>query len=185
MTELLSAAVRQPHRIPAPYDERNIADFVQIGKNISLAVDQIAADKTIPATEESLANLAGCSRGTLRNRQWPLVRLREIKQARKTEAEKKLSERQKEKPKSTEAELVDQLNASRTEAARWYDKNQELGAENSKLRRQNVLLQQQNDALRNGRSGSVPSVADRGTANSHPSSGGTGNVAQFPDRQSQ
>src|SRR5436190_1649422 len=89
MPDLVQTAVSEQHPKPAPYDGRNAADFLQIGKNISLALDQIAVDKTIPATEESLANLAGCSRGTLRNRQWPLVRLREIKQARKTETEEK------------------------------------------------------------------------------------------------
>jgi hypothetical protein len=160
----------------APYDERNDADFERIGKNISLALEKIANDPSVPATEQSLANLAGCSRGTLRNREWPLIRLREIKRERKSEAQRVKARPKRKREKTKEEELVALVNASRTEAARWFDKYSDAEAEKRKLKRANELLVAQNEALK------AEVARLRVTSSvSQPSS----NVARFPDGHSQ
>ncbi len=166
---------------PAPYDQRNIEDYKLIGKNISLALDKIQGDDCIPATEESLASLAGCSRGTLRNRKWPLVRLREIKKQRKTRSGKAQQKTATKQPQNKEEELVMALNASRNEAARWFDKYKDSEADNRKFRRANNLLKEEKEALireltqlRNQKTTSSPMISDM----SKPS----GSVTQFPDR---
>src|SRR5437763_1817668 len=66
----------------APYDDRNDADFREISSRIRSALDRMEMDPTIPARETELAARASCSRGTLRNRVWPLDRLKTIKQQR-------------------------------------------------------------------------------------------------------
>jgi DNA-binding GntR family transcriptional regulator len=66
----------------APYDDRNKADFNEITQNIKAALKVLERDPGIPVTEASLAELAKCSRGTLRNRVWPLERLGAIKVSR-------------------------------------------------------------------------------------------------------
>jgi hypothetical protein len=161
----------------APYDEKNTADFERIGKNIALALDKIANDPSIPATEQSLANLAGCSRGTLRNRKWPLSRLRQIKLDRKSEAEKAHASPKHQREKTKEEELAASLSASRTEAARWFDKCKDVEADNRKLKRGNELLVAQNEALK-------AEVARLRVASSSRSQQ-PANVTRFPDRQSQ
>ena len=157
----------------APYDEKNAADFERISKNISLALEKIANDSLIPATEQSLADLAGCSRGTPRNREWPLIRLREIKRERKSEGQPVKTPHEHEREKSKEAELAASLKASRTEAARWFDKYREVETDNRKLKRGNELLVAQNEALK-----AELARARVTSAVSHQAA----SVARFPDR---
>ena len=117
----------------APYDERNEKDYADVTKRIEDALKKMEDDKTIPATEAELCKLAKCSRGTLRNRQWPLERLKEIKKKRKGE--------KSDVPVEDENELEDQLKNSRTEAARWFYKFKNMEEENKKLSRANEHLQ--------------------------------------------
>jgi DNA-binding Lrp family transcriptional regulator len=72
----------------APYDERNEADFQAITKRLEEALTVLEEDSSIRATQESLAKLANCSRGTLSNRIFPLERLKEIKKQRAEKREK-------------------------------------------------------------------------------------------------
>lgn len=67
----------------APYDERNEADYLELSRRIEIALKLIEDDPSIAATENSLASLAGCCRGTLFSRKYPLDRLRQIKNQRK------------------------------------------------------------------------------------------------------
>lgn len=134
----------------APYDERNQADYLAISNNIEVALNLIAADLTIPATEMSLAELAGCSRGTLRNRIYPLERLKAIKSLR--------AERRKASKRSVcitpahqvtaevqvdeKRRLQEQLHKSRSETAVWVKKHSDLEREVKHLNRlKDVLLQ--------------------------------------------
>jgi hypothetical protein len=137
----------------APYDERNEADFRDMSVRIAEALERLEIDLTIPATEESLAGLAGCSRGTLRHRGWPLKRLKEIKQSRK---EKKDEEGGDIPPGEVDIveilsrdkkSLLDQLKKSRGEVALWVEKYRQLEEETKKLRRLITMLQEAKKSL--------------------------------------
>ncbi|MDQ3801443.1 MAG: hypothetical protein M3384_18630 [Acidobacteriota bacterium] len=75
-------------KFKAPYDARNEADYKSMTKSIDSALKLIGENSSINATEKSLCCLAGCSRGTLRNRAYPLKKLKEIKARRSTNKEK-------------------------------------------------------------------------------------------------
>lgn len=162
---------------PAPYEERNLEDFKLITKNITFALEKIANDDSIPATEQSLADLAGCSRGTLRNRIWPLKRLKLIKEAR----QKKAVEKQAKKPTSRAPDdyqqIVSALIASRTEAASRFDQLQQLQADYKKLHRAKELVDAENKALREERIRLLNAITPPKAVTAQPS-----NVTQFPDR---
>ena len=70
--------------IPIALQEKKDQDFVEVSRRILEALVRIENDHEIKATQDALAQLAKCSRGTLNNRQWPLDRLRQIKDARNT-----------------------------------------------------------------------------------------------------
>lgn len=143
----------------APYDERNEADYRAISNKIEIALNLIAADLTIPATEASLAELAGCSRGTLRNRVYPLERLKSLKQLRtKNRRTARISPAHRiavEVHIDEKKNLREQLNKSRSEVAVWVSKYSDLEREVKKLQRLkdvllkgNRLLEEQNQKLR-------------------------------------
>lgn len=69
--------------IPTALQEKNAQEFVEVTRRIQEALARIESDPKLKATQDALAQLADCSRGTLNNRRWPLERLREIKDARK------------------------------------------------------------------------------------------------------
>jgi chromosome segregation ATPase len=79
-----------------PFDERNEQDFEDLTRNIQDAVATIKKSRSIPATQEKLAELVGCTRKTLHNRVWPINELKKIKEERKANKDSK--------PKNTTAE---------------------------------------------------------------------------------
>lgn len=137
----------------APYDQRNQADYAEITTKIELALTKIGEDLTIPANEKILASLAGCSRGTLRNRVFPLVRLKEIKKLRVAKRKNKLTNLNDQYVVEMDAQSADdkvlqnQLENSRNEAALWFDKCLDLEAKLKKYRRLNHLLRVGKKAL--------------------------------------
>jgi hypothetical protein len=64
-------------------EEANGVDFERLTTQIMEALSTIRAKRSIPATQEKLAELAGCSRKTLHNRSWPITELKKVKEARK------------------------------------------------------------------------------------------------------
>lgn len=130
----------------APYDKRNEKDYADITVRIEAVLKRMENNDTIPATEAELCKLAKCSRGTLRNRKWPLERLKEIKKERK----KKKGGRRKRITRAhltaVEVHIEDknrleaQLEKSRAEAAKWFHKFMDSEKENKKLRRVNEGL---------------------------------------------
>lgn len=66
-----------------PFDERNEQDFEDLTRRISDAIAIIRKTLSIPATQDKLAEMAGCTRKTLHNRGWPITELRKIKEERK------------------------------------------------------------------------------------------------------
>jgi hypothetical protein len=128
-----------------PYYKQNEADFLAITKLIEGALARLRRDKTKKATEKNLAKLAGCSRGTLRNRKWPLLELEAIKVER-NESNEKSSDAE---PAANSAATVhvdekktveEQLRKSRSEIAVWVDKHAQLNRRCRALKRSNEVV---------------------------------------------
>src|SRR5438270_13232875 len=66
-----------------PFDERNEQDFEDLTRRISDALALIRKNPSIPATQDKVDELAGCTRKTLHNRGWPITELKKIKEERK------------------------------------------------------------------------------------------------------
>jgi phage gp46-like protein len=137
----------------APYDERNEADYREISIRIASALETMECKATIPVTQKELSKLARCSRGTLRNRRWPLERLKELKRVRhqaniykpkKVTLEHRTAIEIHIEDKKT---LVKQLDRSRSEIANWLDKYRESEIERKTLHRANEILQRTKTSL--------------------------------------
>ncbi|TYC59508.1 hypothetical protein FMN52_08410 [Marinobacter sp. BW6] len=106
------------------FDEKNEQDFEDVTERINEALLKMASDSAIKTTVSSLAELAGVHRNTIRNREWPLSRIREIKAHRKFEAE----ERKKgdfSSPKPIDV-LTDRLEKAQLETMYWFKKHNEV-----------------------------------------------------------
>jgi hypothetical protein len=125
----------------APYDARNKTDYEDMSSRIANALVVLENSPELDATEENLARLAECSRGTLRNRGYPLARLKIIKEERRKAKEKESGEVTPAPRDPVEVHLEDKLRLledlqkSRTEAATWFDKYKESESEKKKQRR--------------------------------------------------
>ncbi len=64
---------------PLPFDEKNQQDFLDATGRIQAALETLKNDRRLKRTEVNLAKLAQCSRGTLRNRSWPIEALKQLK----------------------------------------------------------------------------------------------------------
>jgi hypothetical protein len=128
-----------------PYDDRNEDDYRELTQRISAALLKIEYDPKIRPSQKNLAKFAECSRGTLRNRKWPLERLAEIKRQRKEKSKGKGSDRPN---KDADAEihledkrkLLEQLDNARKETAIWVDKYDEKERSYKKVARANDML---------------------------------------------
>lgn len=72
-----------------PFDERNEQDFEDLTRKIRDALAKIRKTRSLPATQENLAELAGCTRKTLHNRSWPISELKKIKEERQDNKDNK------------------------------------------------------------------------------------------------
>lgn len=112
--------------IPSPYDERNQQDFMLITGRILDALKAMSDDRRLKRTEANLAKLAKCSRGTLRNRKWPISQLEKLKaEARKAKDEVEVE------PKPVREQVrveryKEQLSKNRDELLFWKYKHDSL-----------------------------------------------------------
>ncbi|MDO3623581.1 hypothetical protein Q3O98_21120 [Ralstonia pseudosolanacearum] len=109
-----------------PYDERNQQDFLLVTKRIQDALEKMAADRRLKRTEVNLATLAGCSRGTLRNRKWPMDRLKKLQEEARATKENAEPEPRAIREQSRIERYRDQLSMNRDELLVWKYKHDEL-----------------------------------------------------------
>lgn len=106
------------------FDGKNEQDFEDVTERINEALLKIASDRNVRATKSELAKIAGVHRNTIRNREWPIDRLQEIKAQRKAEAE--------EKKKGTSPEfkpidvLTDKLEKAQLEIMYWFKEHNDV-----------------------------------------------------------
>lgn len=113
---------------PAELEARNEADYISLGKKIEDALIELASNRRLKATQDVLCGLAGCSRGTLANRVWPIARLEMIKNDRKKGA-KGTVKPTKDDGRPPEPSLEERLQASRDEVLRWKEKHDAVATE--------------------------------------------------------
>jgi len=106
--------------VPPALQEKNEQDFVDVTRRIQEALARIESNAKLKATQDVLAKLADCSRGTLNNRKWPLDQLRKIKDARKTTVQVTIDETSAvAKEESRIERYKQQLYDSREEVLLW------------------------------------------------------------------
>lgn len=109
-----------------PFDERNQQDFMLVTKRIQDALEQMANDCRLKRTETNLAKLAGCSRGTLRNRQWPMEQLQKLKEDARAAQEQVEVEPRATREKAQVERYRDKLIRNRDELLFWKYKHDTL-----------------------------------------------------------
>ena len=102
------------------YDNKNEEDFHDNTDLIVSKLDEIEKDKTLKSTISQLSELTGLHRNTIRDREWPITRLKEIKEKRKKSGVKKV-----EKDKSHFQVIEDKLDNAQKELVYWYRRCQE------------------------------------------------------------
>lgn len=109
-----------------PFDERNQQDFMLVTKRIQDALELMANDRRLKRTEINLAKLAGCSRGTLRNRTWPIEQLHKLKEEAKAAKETIEAEPRATREKARVERYREQLIKNRDELLFWKYKHDAL-----------------------------------------------------------
>jgi chromosome segregation ATPase len=150
------------------YKERNEEDFEQITQAIDNAIQRLQGDPSEQATQENLAELAGCSRKTLHNREkmglthenriLPITELKAIQQARKSieENSRKTPKRKSSLDQKVAVEthinrekmLIGQVSTYQEENAKWFDRVQELERERERIASLLKLAERHIDDLR-------------------------------------
>lgn len=111
---------------PLPFDERNQQDFMLVTKSIQDALQQMANDRRLKRTEINLAKLAGCSRGTLRNRKWPIEQLQKLKEEARSSPDEADVEPRATRDKARVDRYREQLIKNRDELLLWKYKHDAL-----------------------------------------------------------
>jgi DNA-directed RNA polymerase specialized sigma subunit len=115
-----------------PFDERNEQDFEALTLKIWDVIETIKKSKSIPATQEKLAELVGCTRKTLHNRGWPISELKKIKGERKASKDSKQKTNTVEHRLSADRHiereklLIEQIRNLREQNAKLFDRAQEM-----------------------------------------------------------
>ncbi|MBD1564300.1 hypothetical protein P4S52_13210 [Vibrio sp. SA48] len=113
------------------YDEKNQDDYERNTKLLIEKIDEIERNKNLSPTITQLAELTGIHRNTISAREFPKVRLKEIK---KNRLEKKKAE-QKEKIPTQKKILEDSLDNAQKELVYWFQKCSALDTSNKQLQK--------------------------------------------------
>ena len=66
------------------YDQKNSDDYEANTLSLKKALSDIKGNKTLKATIAQLSEMTGIHRNTISNRVWPVQKLKQIREARKT-----------------------------------------------------------------------------------------------------
>ncbi len=130
-----------------PFEERNEQDFEDLTRKIQDAIATIKKTRSIPATQEKLAELVGCTRKTLHNRGWPISELKKIKEERQASKDGKqkniTAEHKLSVGKHIEREklLIRQVRNLQEQNGELFDRVQELEDGKARLTDTNKVLE--------------------------------------------
>jgi hypothetical protein len=128
-----------------PFDDRNNSDFEAMTVRIRQGLETIRNNKSLPATQTTLAKLAQCSRKTLSLRRWPIDELKRIKVERNSkhkDAEEKIP-KQSGNEENRERQLIKQVRNYQDQNGRLFDQVQHLQEQKSNTDLITSTLEQQ------------------------------------------
>ena len=102
------------------FDERNKRDFEENTKRLVDAIAKIGSSVNLPATIVQLSELTGMHRNAISRRQWPIVKLKQIKNRRKALQQQQSVEKKQIDPVTI---LEDKLENAKRELVYWFNKN--------------------------------------------------------------
>jgi len=115
-----------------PFDDRNQRDFDQMTTRIRDGLDLIRKKKTLKATQETLAELAQCSRRTLSLRVWPILELKKLKDARSNHIKAVGGKVDVRTAGETDRLLIKQIKNYQTQNGELFDRVQNLEEEKAR-----------------------------------------------------
>lgn len=130
---------------PLPFDERNQRDFEELTARIQHSLNLIRKNHHLKATQETLAEVAHCSRRTLSLRVWPILELKRIKDSRSNHI--KAGESKAESPSSvgTDTRLIGQVKNYQIQNGKLFEQVQGLKEEKARMA---VVIDTLEDQLR-------------------------------------
>lgn len=110
------------------YEVKNKLDYDEYTDKIHAALDKIKKNGNLKTTLTQISELTGIHRNTLKDREFPKIRLNEIKLERKVRKELDI-----ETKKDALEELETQLDNAKVELIHWFSRHEILEAELSQM----------------------------------------------------
>lgn len=107
------------------YDDRNHEDYEANTSTINNALLEISKNKKLKATVTQLSKMTGIHRNTITNRIWPVQKIKQIKEKRKTE-DKLEAEQINQDTSSTQKSSQEILNQTQNEVIYWFNEYQDM-----------------------------------------------------------
>jgi len=131
-----------------PFDERNQRDFDEMTVRIMEGLDLIKKKKSLRATQNTLADLAKCSRRTLSIRRWPIQKLKEIKNERSNGSKARIDKVAASEKSENGNLLLTQVKNYQRQNSKLFDRVQDLEEEKSRSALITSTLENERDELK-------------------------------------
>lgn len=118
---------------PLPFTERNERDFDEMTARIRNSLDQIRKNRRLKTTQDTLADLAQCSRRTLSLRGWPIAELKNIKRLRSNQIRSVESKSDAPTSVRTETLLIRQVKNYQKQNGELFERVQDLQEEKARM----------------------------------------------------
>lgn len=107
------------------YDDSNNEEYEKNTSTINSALLEISKNKKLKATVTQLSKMTGIHRNTITNRIWPVQKIRQIKEKRKTE-DKLEAEKINQDTSITQKSSQEILNQTQNEVIYWFNEYQDM-----------------------------------------------------------
>ncbi len=125
------------------YDQKNSEDYETNTLSINKALLEIEQDPKLKATIAQLSKMTGIHRNTITNRDWPIQKLKEIKDKRKLK-----DEESKNHMVVNEISLGEKLVLTQNEVIYWFNQYQDIKLSFENTNNQLKKLKESNDYYR-------------------------------------
>ena len=125
------------------YDQKNSEDYEMNTLSINKALLEIEQDPKLKATIAQLSKMTGIHRNTITNRDWPIHKLKEIKDKRKLK-----NEESKNHMVVNEISLGEKLVLTQNEVIYWFNQYQDIKLSFENTNNQLKKLKESNDYYR-------------------------------------
>jgi hypothetical protein len=107
------------------YDQKNSDDYEANTLSLKKALSDIKGNKTLKATIAQLSEMTGIHRNTISNRVWPVQKLKQIREARKTK-DKLHEEQVRLSTTDVKNALEAKLSRTQNETVYWFNEYQDM-----------------------------------------------------------